>query len=109
MYQQVDNPSHVRGHLSSATVKVVLSSPLQPRSSKRSLSRANPVRSRAWSVGSNAIGYRMTSSIRWCGTGELPFGIIIAVRRLAHGIVRRLFLILNQVTADEMVDMLRYF
>ncbi len=35
-------------------------------------------------------------------------GIIIAVRRPAHEIVRRLLLILNQVTADEMLDHLRY-
>jgi hypothetical protein len=35
-------------------------------------------------------------------------GIIIAVRHPAHEIVRRLLLILNQVTADEMTDMLRY-
>jgi hypothetical protein len=35
-------------------------------------------------------------------------GIIIAVRHPAHEIVRRLLLILNQVTADEMTDMLQY-
>jgi hypothetical protein len=35
-------------------------------------------------------------------------GIIVAVRHPAHEIVRRLLLILNQATADEMIDMLRY-
>jgi hypothetical protein len=41
-------------------------------------------------------------------SAQSHFGIIIAVRHPAHEIVRRLLLILNQVTADEMVDMLRY-
>ena len=40
--------------------------------------------------------------------GQTHFGIIIAVRRPAHEIVRRLLAILNQVTADEMIEQLRY-
>ena len=36
------------------------------------------------------------------------FGIIIAVRHPPHEIVRRLLLILNQITADEMKNQLRY-
>lgn len=35
-------------------------------------------------------------------------GIIIAVRNPVHEIARRLLIILNQVTADEMQDQLRY-
>ena len=41
-------------------------------------------------------------------TGQTHYGIIIAVRHPPHEIVRRLLLILNQVTADEMQDQLRY-
>jgi predicted nuclease of predicted toxin-antitoxin system len=40
--------------------------------------------------------------------GQTHFGIIIAVRRPAHEVVRRLLAILNQVTADEMIEQLRY-
>jgi len=36
------------------------------------------------------------------------YGIIIATRNPPYEIVRRLLLILNQVTADEMQDQLRY-
>jgi predicted nuclease of predicted toxin-antitoxin system len=36
------------------------------------------------------------------------FGIIIAVRRTPHEIVRRLLPILNNITADEMKNVLRY-
>jgi predicted nuclease of predicted toxin-antitoxin system len=35
-------------------------------------------------------------------------GIIIAVRRPPHEIVRRLFVLLNQITADEMDNQLLY-
>lgn len=35
-------------------------------------------------------------------------GIIIAVRHPPHEVARRLLLILNQVTADEMKDQVRY-
>jgi predicted nuclease of predicted toxin-antitoxin system len=41
-------------------------------------------------------------------TGQTHYGIIIAVRYPAHEIVRRLLRILNQMTADEMQDQLRY-
>jgi predicted nuclease of predicted toxin-antitoxin system len=40
--------------------------------------------------------------------GQMHYGIIIAVRRPAHQIARRLLTILNSVTADEMIDQLRY-
>ena len=36
------------------------------------------------------------------------YGIIIAVRHPPHEIVRRLLIILNQVTADELKNQLRY-
>ena len=41
-------------------------------------------------------------------SGRTHFGIIIAVRRTPHEIVRRLLLILNNTTADEMENVLRY-
>jgi hypothetical protein len=41
-------------------------------------------------------------------TGQIHYGIIIAVRHPPYEIVRRLLLILNQVTADEMHNQLRY-
>ena len=41
-------------------------------------------------------------------TGKTHYGIIIAVRHPPHEIVRRLLHILNQVTADEMQNQLRY-
>jgi predicted nuclease of predicted toxin-antitoxin system len=41
-------------------------------------------------------------------TGQPHYGIIIAVRHPPYEIVRRLLLILNQVTADEMQDQVRY-
>lgn len=40
--------------------------------------------------------------------GQPHAGIIIAVRHPPYEIVRRLFLILNHVTADEMHDQIRY-
>jgi predicted nuclease of predicted toxin-antitoxin system len=40
--------------------------------------------------------------------GQTHYGIIIAVRRSPYEIVRRLLTILNQVTADEMKNQLRY-
>ena len=36
------------------------------------------------------------------------YGIVIAVRRPAHEIARRLLVILNQVTADEIENQVRY-
>lgn len=44
----------------------------------------------------------------YAATGQSHMGIIIAVRRPVHEISRRLLLILNRVTADEMQDQLRY-
>ena len=41
-------------------------------------------------------------------TGQSHHGIIIATRHPPHEIVRGLLPILNQVTADEMQDQLRY-
>ena len=41
-------------------------------------------------------------------TGQSHYGIIIAVRHPPHEIARRLLLILNQVTADEMQNQIRY-
>jgi hypothetical protein len=40
--------------------------------------------------------------------GQTHYGIIIAVRHDPYELVRRLLLVLNQVTADEMQDQLRY-
>jgi hypothetical protein len=40
--------------------------------------------------------------------GQTHSGIIIAVRHPPHEIVRRLLLILNHVTADDMRDQVRY-
>jgi hypothetical protein len=44
----------------------------------------------------------------WLAAGRSHAGIIIAVRRPAYEIARRLLTILNQVTADEMRDQIRY-
>ena len=41
-------------------------------------------------------------------SGTLHYGIVIAVRRPPREIARRLLSILNQVTADEMVNQIRY-
>jgi uncharacterized protein DUF5615 len=42
------------------------------------------------------------------GTGKEHYGIIIGVRRSPYEIVRRLLVILNNITADEMKNQLRY-
>ena len=44
----------------------------------------------------------------YLATCQSHYGIIIATRHPPCEIVRRLLLILNQVTADEMQDQLRY-
>ena len=49
-----------------------------------------------------------TLSRNYYESGCVHFGIIIAVRRTPHEIVRRLLLILNNTTADEMENVLRY-
>jgi len=41
-------------------------------------------------------------------SGKKHYGIIIAVRRPPQDIMRRLLVILNNVTADEMVNQIRY-
>ena len=41
-------------------------------------------------------------------SGQTHHGIIIAVRRRPHELARRLLLILNHATADEMQNQLRY-
>ena len=41
-------------------------------------------------------------------SGRKHHGIVIAVRRPAHEIARRLLVILNHVTADEIEDQIRY-
>lgn len=45
---------------------------------------------------------------QYFSTGQAHHGIIIAVRRTPYEIVQRLLTILNQVTADEMQNQLRY-
>jgi len=47
--------------------------------------------------------------VRCCAaTGQDHPGMILAVRRSPHDIARRLLRILNQVTADEMQNQVRY-
>lgn len=41
-------------------------------------------------------------------TGQQHFGIFLAVRRTPYDIARRLMVILDQVTADEMENQVRY-
>ena len=41
-------------------------------------------------------------------TGQKHYGVILAVRRSPQEIARRLLAILNQVTADEMENQVRY-
>lgn len=41
-------------------------------------------------------------------SGDKHFGLIIAVRRPAHDIAKRLLALLNEVTADEVENQLRY-
>lgn len=41
-------------------------------------------------------------------SGLKHYGIVIAVQRPAHEIARRLLIILDQVTADEIEDQIRY-
>jgi hypothetical protein len=40
--------------------------------------------------------------------GKTHYGIIIAVRRSAYEIARRVLVIMNHVTADEMKNQIRY-
>ena len=47
-------------------------------------------------------------ALEYFAGGKPHYGIIIAVRRPPQDIVRRLFVILNNVTADEMINQIRY-
>lgn len=49
-----------------------------------------------------------TLATSYFSTNRHHAGIIIAVRHPVHEIARRLLIILNHVTADEMQDQLRY-
>lgn len=44
----------------------------------------------------------------YAAAGRFHAGIIIAVRRTPHALAHRLFLLLNDVTADEMDNPVRY-
>jgi hypothetical protein len=46
--------------------------------------------------------------IPWCKAGKVHYGIIIAVRHPLHEMLRRLLLILNHFTADELQNQVRY-
>jgi hypothetical protein len=41
-------------------------------------------------------------------TGQQHNGIVLAIRRPPHEVARRLLVILNEVTADEMQNQIRY-
>ena len=45
---------------------------------------------------------------QYFNSGQKHYGIIIAVQRPAHEIARRLLVILDRVTADEIEDQIRY-
>lgn len=45
----------------------------------------------------------------WLAAGSHHAGILIAVRRPVHEIARRLLVILNRVTAEEIDDQMLYF
>lgn len=45
---------------------------------------------------------------QWIATGRSHAGMFICVRRAGPEIARRLLAVLNQVTADEMRDQIRY-
>ena len=47
-------------------------------------------------------------ALRYFADGKTHHGIIIAVRRPPQDIVRRLLVVLNNVTADEMINQIRY-
>ncbi len=45
---------------------------------------------------------------QYFSSGNKHFGLIIAVRRPAHEIAKRLFVVLNKVTVDEMENQILY-
>ncbi len=47
-------------------------------------------------------------AVSYFANGKTHHGIIVAVRRSPNEIVKRLLIILNQVTADEMQNQVRY-
>jgi len=47
-------------------------------------------------------------ALEYFSSGKTHYGIIIAVRRPPQDVVRRLLVILNNVTADEMINQIRY-
>jgi len=47
-------------------------------------------------------------ALEYFASGKMHYGIIIAVRRPPQDIVRRLLVILNNLTADEMANQIRY-
>jgi predicted nuclease of predicted toxin-antitoxin system len=47
-------------------------------------------------------------ALSYFARGEPHYGIIFAVRRSTYEIVNRLLIVLNQVTADEMQNQVRY-
>jgi predicted nuclease of predicted toxin-antitoxin system len=55
----------------------------------------------------NRVDFEDLAREYWA-SGRSHHGIIFAVRRIPHEIVRRLLPLLNQVTADEMIDQVRY-
>ncbi|HXD32832.1 MAG TPA: DUF5615 family PIN-like protein [Pyrinomonadaceae bacterium] len=48
-------------------------------------------------------------AIEYFESGRTHFGILVAVRRPVQEIARRLLIILDRVTADEMINQIRYF
>lgn len=55
----------------------------------------------------NRVGFEQLADARFAAGEDHP-GIVIAARRSPYEIARRLLVILNAVTADEMVNQLRY-
>jgi hypothetical protein len=49
-----------------------------------------------------------TRALEHIASGKTHYGIIVAVRRPPQDIARRLLVILNSVTADEMINQVRY-
>ena len=47
-------------------------------------------------------------ALEYFSSGITHYGIIVAVRRPIHEIAKRLLTILDQVTADEMMNQIRY-
>jgi len=55
----------------------------------------------------NRADFELLAS-RYFNSGVKHYGIVIAVQRPAHEIARRLLVILDQVTADEIENQIRY-